>query len=141
MPNSCIPYLKKNFDKFLVQATKLFNEIKHILSTSISSVGSGMVIEMKFLVNSIMLLSKPAKGVEKTFPLLSLLGKILPVYKEVIAELKAAGVSWIQFDEPTLVKDLESHQLEAFTKAYAEFPSRRILSLTNYSRTSHACVV
>ncbi|CAI9765940.1 unnamed protein product [Fraxinus pennsylvanica] len=70
-----------------------------------------------------LLLSKPAKGVEKTFPLLSLLDKILPIYKEVISELKAAGASWIQFDEPTLVKDLESHQLEAFTKAYAELES------------------
>ncbi|XP_075494672.1 5-methyltetrahydropteroyltriglutamate--homocysteine methyltransferase-like [Primulina tabacum] len=70
-----------------------------------------------------LMLSKPAKGVEKTFPLLSLLDKILPIYKEVIAELKAAGTSWIQFDEPTLVLDLESHQLEAFTKAYAELES------------------
>ncbi|KAG6412189.1 hypothetical protein SASPL_124859 [Salvia splendens] len=72
---------------------------------------------------SYLLLSKPAKGVDKTFPLLSLLDKILPIYKEVIAELKAAGASWIQFDEPTLVKDLESHQLEAFTKAYADLQS------------------
>ncbi|KAJ8534361.1 hypothetical protein K7X08_007685 [Anisodus acutangulus] len=38
--------------------------------------------------------------------------------REVISELKAAGASWIQFDEPTLVLDLEAHQLEAFTKAY-----------------------
>ena len=30
---------------------------------------------------SYLLLSKPAKGVHKTFPLLSLLEKILPVYK------------------------------------------------------------
>ncbi|KAL1566174.1 5-methyltetrahydropteroyltriglutamate--homocysteine S-methyltransferase [Salvia divinorum] len=72
---------------------------------------------------SYLLLSKPAKGVEKTFHLLSLLDKILPIYKEVIAELKAAGASWIQFDEPTLVMDLESHQLEAFTKAYADLQS------------------
>lgn len=28
-----------------------------------------------------LLLSKPAKGVEKTFPFLSLLDKILPIYK------------------------------------------------------------
>ncbi|KAL2559974.1 Retinoblastoma-related protein 1 [Forsythia ovata] len=34
-------------DKFVVQATKLFNEIKHILSTSISSVGSGMPEEVE----------------------------------------------------------------------------------------------
>ncbi|MBA0827240.1 hypothetical protein Goarm_012030, partial [Gossypium armourianum] len=69
---------------------------------------------------SYLLLSKPAKGVEKTFSLLSLLPKILPIYKEVIAELKAAGALWIQFDEPTLVLDLDSHQLQAFTAAYAE---------------------
>ncbi|XP_039034753.1 5-methyltetrahydropteroyltriglutamate--homocysteine methyltransferase-like [Hibiscus syriacus] len=69
---------------------------------------------------SYLLLSKPAKGVEKTFSLPSLLPKIIPVYKEVISELKVAGASWIQFDEPTLVLDLESHQLEAFTAAYAD---------------------
>lgn len=34
-------------DNFLVQATKLFNEIKHILSASISSVGSGMPEEVE----------------------------------------------------------------------------------------------
>ncbi|KAJ0968176.1 hypothetical protein J5N97_025093 [Dioscorea zingiberensis] len=72
---------------------------------------------------SYLLLSKPAKGVEKSFSLLSLLEKVLPVYKEVIAELKAAGASWIQFDEPTLVMDLHSHQLQAFTEAYSELES------------------
>ncbi|XP_052175514.1 5-methyltetrahydropteroyltriglutamate--homocysteine methyltransferase-like isoform X3 [Diospyros lotus] len=72
---------------------------------------------------SYLLLSKPAKGVEKSFDLLSLLGKILPIYQEVVAELKAAGASWIQFDEPTLVKDLESHQLQAFTTAYSQLES------------------
>ncbi|GFY93487.1 cobalamin-independent synthase family protein [Actinidia rufa] len=72
---------------------------------------------------SYLLLSKPAKGVEKSFSLISLLDKILPIYKEVVAELKAAGASWIQFDEPTLVKDLESHQLQAFTSAYSHLES------------------
>nr|BAN04645.1 cobalamin-independent methionine synthase [Senna obtusifolia] len=72
---------------------------------------------------SYLLLSKPAKGVEKSFSLLSLLPKILPIYKEVVADLKAAGASWIQFDEPTLVSDLEAHQLQAFTEAYSELES------------------
>lgn len=40
-----------------------------------------------------------------------------------MAELKAAGASWIQFDEPTLVMDLNSHQLDAFTHAYKELES------------------
>ncbi|MQM18874.1 hypothetical protein Taro_051873 [Colocasia esculenta] len=70
-----------------------------------------------------LLLSKPAKGVEKTFSTLSLLQNVLPVYKEVIAELKEAGASWIQFDEPMLVMDLNAHQLEAFTHAYTELES------------------
>ncbi|GAV77303.1 Meth_synt_2 domain-containing protein/Meth_synt_1 domain-containing protein [Cephalotus follicularis] len=72
---------------------------------------------------SYLLLSKPAKGVHKTFSLLSLLPKILPIYKEVVSELKAAGASWIQFDEPTLVTDLDSQTLQAFTEAYAELES------------------
>jgi 5-methyltetrahydropteroyltriglutamate--homocysteine methyltransferase len=69
---------------------------------------------------SYLLLSKAAKGVEKSFSPLSLLPGILPIYKEVVAELKAAGAIWIQFDEPTLVKDLAAHELAAFSSAYAE---------------------
>ncbi|XP_056171230.1 5-methyltetrahydropteroyltriglutamate--homocysteine methyltransferase-like [Syzygium oleosum] len=72
---------------------------------------------------SYLLLSKPAKGVEKTFSPLSLLEKILPIYREIVSELKAAGASWIQFDEPTLVTDLDSHELQAFTEAYSELES------------------
>lgn len=40
-----------------------------------------------------------------------------------MAELKAAGATWIQFDEPTLVLDLDAHQLEAFTHAYSALES------------------
>ncbi|KAL0418397.1 UNVERIFIED_CONTAM: 5-methyltetrahydropteroyltriglutamate--homocysteine methyltransferase [Sesamum radiatum] len=72
---------------------------------------------------SYLLLSKLAKGVEKSFSLLSLIDEILPVYKKVVAELKAAGASWIQFDEPTLVMDLDSHKLHVFTHAYKELES------------------
>ncbi|KAF8024762.1 hypothetical protein BT93_F1820 [Corymbia citriodora subsp. variegata] len=72
---------------------------------------------------SYLLLSKPAKGVQTSFSPLSLLGKILPIYKEVVSELKAGGASWIQFDEPTLVLDLDCHELQAFTEAYAELES------------------
>ena len=44
-------------------------------------------------------------------------------WREVVSELKAAGASWIQFDEPTLVKDLDVHELAAFSSAYAELES------------------
>ncbi|XP_073043835.1 5-methyltetrahydropteroyltriglutamate--homocysteine methyltransferase [Primulina eburnea] len=103
--------------KFSYASHKAVNEYKEAKGLGIDTVPV-LIGPVTYL-----LLSKPAKGVEKTFPLLSLLDKILPIYKEVIAELKAAGASWVQFDEPTLVLDLEAHQLEAFTKAYAELES------------------
>ncbi|KAL0647619.1 hypothetical protein Bca4012_045910 [Brassica carinata] len=67
----------------------------------------------------------------------SLLPKILPVYKEVITELKAAGATWIQLDEPVLVMDLEGHKLQAFTGAYAELEST--LSGLNVLIHTHMC--
>ncbi|XP_051150227.1 5-methyltetrahydropteroyltriglutamate--homocysteine methyltransferase-like [Andrographis paniculata] len=103
--------------KFSYASHKAVNEYKEAKALGVDTVPV-LVGPVTYL-----LLSKPAKGVEKTFSLLSLLDKILPIYKEVISELKAAGASWIQFDEPTLVLDLESHQLEAFTKAYSDLES------------------
>ncbi|KAI3924391.1 hypothetical protein MKW98_032592 [Papaver atlanticum] len=43
--------------------------------------------------------------------------------REVIAELKADGASWIQFDEPKLVMDLDAGKLNAFTDAYSRLKS------------------
>ena len=36
-----------------------------------------------------------------------------------MSELKAAGASWVQLDEPFLVMDLQEHELGAFSKAYS----------------------
>lgn len=102
---------------FSYASHKAVNEYKEAKALGVDTVPV-LVGPVTFL-----LLSKPAKGVEKSFPLLSLLDKILPIYKEVIAELKEAGASWIQFDEPTLVLDLDSKQLAAFTAAYSALES------------------
>ncbi|KAL9663386.1 hypothetical protein QQ045_018772 [Rhodiola kirilowii] len=103
--------------KFSYASHKAVNEYKEAKELGIDTVPV-LVGPVSYL-----LLSKPAKGVEKNFPLLTLLEKILPIYKEVIGELKAAGAPWIQFDEPTLVKDLDAHQLPAFAEAYAGLES------------------
>ncbi len=50
---------------------------------------------------------------------LDLLDNLLPVYIEVIEQLKSAGAKWIQIDEPVLILDLPSGASEAFAKAYA----------------------
>jgi hypothetical protein len=63
-------------------------------------------------------LSQSKKSAPEDFDLLSLLDSILPVYKEVIRELKEAGPKWVPRDEPLLVLDLEASELEAFKKAF-----------------------
>ncbi|KAK9155006.1 hypothetical protein Sjap_002486 [Stephania japonica] len=103
--------------KFSYASHKALNEYKEAKALGIETVPV-LVGPVSYL-----LLSKPAKGVEKSFSLLSLLGKILPIYKEVVDELKIAGASWIQFDEPTLVLDLDSNQLQAFVDAYLDLES------------------
>ncbi|KAK4787726.1 hypothetical protein SAY86_011559 [Trapa natans] len=108
-----VPELGPNV-KFSYASHKAVNEYKEAKAIGVETVPV-LVGPVSYL-----LLSKPAKGVEKTFSMLSLLGKIIPVYKEVICELKAAGVSWIQFDEPTFVTDPDSHKLQAFVEAYSE---------------------
>jgi 5-methyltetrahydropteroyltriglutamate--homocysteine methyltransferase len=66
-----------------------------------------------------LLLAKPAPGVAEDFEPLSLLDKILPVYAEVLADLRAAGAEWVQLDEPALVQDRTADELDATAKAYA----------------------
>ncbi|RVW76415.1 5-methyltetrahydropteroyltriglutamate--homocysteine methyltransferase [Vitis vinifera] len=111
-----VPELGPNV-KFSYASHKAVNEFKEAKSLGIETVPV-IVGPVSYL-----LLSKPAKGVEKSFSLLSLIDKILPIYKEVVSELKEVGATWIQFDEPTLVLDLDSHHLQAFTHAYSELES------------------
>ncbi|CAD6256076.1 unnamed protein product [Miscanthus lutarioriparius] len=104
--------------KFTYASHKVVSEYKEAKALGIDTVPV-LVGPVSYL-----LLSKPAKGVEKSFSLLSLLGSILPIYKEVVSKLKAAGASWIQFDEPTLVKDLDAHELAAFSMSIHFFLGR-----------------
>ncbi|WP_428985899.1 5-methyltetrahydropteroyltriglutamate--homocysteine S-methyltransferase [Streptomyces pyxinicus] len=67
-----------------------------------------------------LLLSKPAPGVAADFDPLTLLNRLLPVYADVLADLRAAGASWVQLDEPALVKDRTPAELNAAARAYRE---------------------
>lgn len=49
---------------------------------------------------------------------LSLLEKLLPLYKEILNKLHAAGATEVQLDEPVLVLDLEKSAQDAIRKAY-----------------------
>ncbi|MEU6964049.1 5-methyltetrahydropteroyltriglutamate--homocysteine S-methyltransferase [Streptomyces chrestomyceticus] len=65
-----------------------------------------------------LLLAKPAPGVAADFDPLILLDRLLPVYAEVLADLRAAGAEWAQLDEPALVQDRTPADLNATERAY-----------------------
>ncbi len=56
---------------------------------------------------------------------LALLDRLLPVYAEVLEELAAQGVEWVQMDEPILALDLPVTWRQAFESAYARLAGRR----------------
>ncbi|NYT61241.1 5-methyltetrahydropteroyltriglutamate--homocysteine S-methyltransferase [Alcaligenaceae bacterium] len=49
---------------------------------------------------------------------LALLDKLLPVYQDVLLQIKALGVEWVQIDEPILGLDLPASWQEAFPRVY-----------------------
>ncbi len=67
-----------------------------------------------------LLLAKPAPGVPADFDPLTLLDRLLPVYAEVLADLRAAGAQWVQLDEPALVQDRTPAELNAAERAYRD---------------------
>ncbi|MFD5628217.1 5-methyltetrahydropteroyltriglutamate--homocysteine S-methyltransferase [Streptomyces sp. NPDC127072] len=67
-----------------------------------------------------LLLAKPAPGVAADFDPLALLDRLLPVYAEVLADLRAAGAEWVQLDEPALVQDRTPAELDAAGRAYRD---------------------
>ncbi|MCB8904953.1 MULTISPECIES: 5-methyltetrahydropteroyltriglutamate--homocysteine S-methyltransferase [unclassified Streptomyces] len=67
-----------------------------------------------------LLLAKPAQGVAPDFEPLTLLDRLLPVYAEVLADLRAAGAEWVQLDEPALVQDRTPAELNAAARTYRD---------------------
>ncbi|HEY9371216.1 5-methyltetrahydropteroyltriglutamate--homocysteine S-methyltransferase [Streptomyces sp.] len=67
-----------------------------------------------------LLLAKSAPGVAPGFDPLTLLDRLLPVYAEVLADLRAAGAEWVQLDEPALVQDRTPAELNAAARAYRD---------------------
>jgi 5-methyltetrahydropteroyltriglutamate--homocysteine methyltransferase len=78
---------------------------------------------------------KLAKTKDEGFAPLSLLSALVPVYVEVLAELKKAGADWVQIDEPCLALDLTEFERGELRRAYGALthavPSLRLL-LTSY---------
>lgn len=59
-----------------------------------------------------------AKG--EVFDRLDLLPKLIPAYQQLLRELVAADIAWVQIDEPILAVDLPQKWLDAFAPTYRE---------------------
>ena len=63
---------------------------------------------------------KLGKGTDGVAPL-SLIGRLIPVYVELLKKLAAAGADWVQIDEPALALDGDAETAAALHKTYAAF--------------------
>ncbi|MGH3343804.1 MAG: 5-methyltetrahydropteroyltriglutamate--homocysteine S-methyltransferase [Carbonactinosporaceae bacterium] len=92
-----------------------------------------------------LLLAKPAPGVASDFEPITLLDRLLPVYAEVLADLRAVGAEWVQVDEPALVQDQPPAVLNAAARAYRELGALtdrpKILTATYFDRLGEALAV
>ncbi|WP_282203801.1 5-methyltetrahydropteroyltriglutamate--homocysteine S-methyltransferase [Kitasatospora fiedleri] len=91
-----------------------------------------------------LLLAKPAPGVAADFEPLTLLDRLLPVYAELLADLRAAGAGWVQLDEPALVQDRTPAELNAAARAYRELGALtdrpRLLVASYFDRLGEALI-
>ena len=85
---------------------------------------------------SYILLGKKAREAYASFRPIDILPKLLPVYKQLLSELKAEGVEWVQIDEPVLVLESAGQYAEQYRSAYTELApvSPKILLATYYGR-------
>jgi 5-methyltetrahydropteroyltriglutamate--homocysteine methyltransferase len=72
---------------------------------------------------SFLLLSKLAREALGTTTL-HLLDALLPAYEHVLDALAAAGISWVQLDEPCLVTDLDPAGRDAYRRALPRLAGR-----------------
>jgi len=94
---------------------------------------------------SLLLLAKPADGVEEDFDRLSLIEPLLGVYGEVIERLAEHGAEWVQLDEPCFALDRSEPELDALRLAYEELSKvherTRLLVKTYFDHTGDAYAV
>ncbi|KAJ3379093.1 hypothetical protein HDU92_006913 [Lobulomyces angularis] len=98
-------------DNFVLKPVRDFLEAKEI-----------GIITRPVLIGPItyLLLNRNLK--DDTFNPLNLLPKLLPLYEEILSQLKLAGAEWIQFDEPCLVlenkKNFEVEMIKSLKFTY-----------------------
>ena len=85
---------------------------------------------------SYLLLGKAGREAAANFEPISLLPKLIPVYKQLLSELKVAGAEWVQIDEPILVLDKAAPYGSQYASTYAELvkDAPKLLLTTYFAR-------
>ncbi|OON80021.1 5-methyltetrahydropteroyltriglutamate--homocysteine S-methyltransferase [Streptomyces tsukubensis] len=124
---------------FTADSTKQVAELKEALALG-SAARPVLVGPLTYL-----LLAKPAPGTAAGFDPLTLLDRLLPVYAEILSDLRAAGAEWVQLDEPALVQDRTPAELNAARRTYADLGVRtdrpKLLVATYFGRLGDALPV
>jgi 5-methyltetrahydropteroyltriglutamate--homocysteine methyltransferase len=108
---------------FQVDTTKLLGEVLE---------ARALGIETRPVLIGPMTLLLLGKGVHGFDPL-TLLSQVIAAYEDVLAQLHAEGVTWVQIDEPILATDLPQGAAEAFRTAYSALTESPVkLMLTTY---------
>ena len=97
---------------FALRSTKLADETREAIALGFSP-KPVLVGPLTYLW-----LGKDRANDGKTSSRLDLLPALLAVYAEVLAQLGAIGVEWVQLDEPALVTDLPAAWIAALPEAY-----------------------
>lgn len=109
---------------FALSSERLFDEVKEA-----KALGYPVKAVLLGPVSFLYLGREKADGFDR----LSLLPKLLPVYRQILSRLHAEGVEWIQIDEPVLGLDIEDKWLAAFQDVYQELSREPVkLLLTKY---------
>ena len=103
-----VPEFRKG-ETFRVLSRKVFDEFKEALDLGIQTrpVLIGPVTFLLF-----------GKAKEEGFSTLSFLDTLLPVYVQILKELKSIGADWVQIDEPVLGLDLDPDAQKAIQQVY-----------------------
>jgi len=85
---------------------------------------------------SYLLLGKAARDAPEDFQPITLLDKLLPIYKQLLGKLIDAGAKWVQIDEPLLVLDKTTDLASTYQKAFESLHDDRlnILLATYFGR-------
>ncbi|MDA8360904.1 MAG: 5-methyltetrahydropteroyltriglutamate--homocysteine S-methyltransferase, partial [Gammaproteobacteria bacterium] len=105
-------YLVPEFQKdqqFAISSPRLFDDVKEARA-------AGLPVKAVLLGPLTYLWLGKAKG--EDFDRLGLLARLIPVYVQILKQLAALGVEWVQIDEPALVLDLPAAWTAAYAKTY-----------------------